>query len=137
MSIKVMFADDHVLCREGIKQLLEFDGSIEVISEVNDGYQYVFLYSNKKCTDGNISSITDALDKYVFDKDKVDPSLMYMHKIEHSPGQQSSSWKTFSFTITLDLTLFEDDLYIRYGASGQGEDTWENKEIYVTITPNK
>ena len=37
MSIKVMFADDHVLCREGIKQLLEFDGSIEVISEVNDG----------------------------------------------------------------------------------------------------
>ena len=37
MSIKVMLADDHVLCREGIKQLLEFDGSIEVISEVNDG----------------------------------------------------------------------------------------------------
>ncbi len=37
MSIKVMLADDHVLCREGIKQLLEYDGSIEVISEVNDG----------------------------------------------------------------------------------------------------
>ena len=32
-----MLADDHVLCREGIKQLLEFDGSIEVISEVSDG----------------------------------------------------------------------------------------------------
>lgn len=37
MSIKVMMADDHVLCREGIKQLLEFDGSIEVISEVSNG----------------------------------------------------------------------------------------------------
>lgn len=37
MSIKVMLADDHVLCREGIKQLLEYDGSIEVICEVNDG----------------------------------------------------------------------------------------------------
>lgn len=37
MSIKVMLADDHVLCREGIKQLLEFDGSIEVISEVSNG----------------------------------------------------------------------------------------------------
>lgn len=37
MSIKVMLADDHVLIREGIRQLLEFDGSIEVISEVNDG----------------------------------------------------------------------------------------------------
>lgn len=37
MSIKVMLADDHVLCREGIKQLLELDGSIEVISEVSNG----------------------------------------------------------------------------------------------------
>lgn len=37
MSIKVMLADDHVLMREGIKHLLEFDGSIEVIAEANDG----------------------------------------------------------------------------------------------------
>lgn len=37
MSIKVMIADDHILMREGIKQLLEFDGSIEVVGEVSDG----------------------------------------------------------------------------------------------------
>lgn len=37
MSVKVMIADDHVLIREGIKQLLEFDGSIEVIEEAADG----------------------------------------------------------------------------------------------------
>lgn len=37
MSIKVMLADDHVLMREGIRQLLEFDGSIEVVEEANDG----------------------------------------------------------------------------------------------------
>jgi len=37
MSIKVMLADDHILCREGIRQLLEYDGSIEVICEVSDG----------------------------------------------------------------------------------------------------
>lgn len=37
MSIKVMLADDHVLIREGIRQLLEFDGTIEVIEEANDG----------------------------------------------------------------------------------------------------
>lgn len=36
-SIKVMIADDHILMREGIKQLLEFDGEIEVIAEANDG----------------------------------------------------------------------------------------------------
>ena len=39
MSIKVMLADDHVLMREGIRQLLEFDGTIEVISEANDGLE--------------------------------------------------------------------------------------------------
>ncbi len=37
MSIKVMIADDHILMREGIKQLLEFDGSIDVVGEVSDG----------------------------------------------------------------------------------------------------
>ena len=37
MSIRVMLADDHILMREGIRQLLEFDGSIEVVGEVSDG----------------------------------------------------------------------------------------------------
>ncbi len=36
-KIKVMLADDHALMREGIKQLLEFDGTIEVIAEASDG----------------------------------------------------------------------------------------------------
>ena len=39
MSIKVMIADDHSLIREGIKQLLEFDGSIEVVSEAANGIE--------------------------------------------------------------------------------------------------
>lgn len=34
-----MLADDHILVREGIKQLLEFDGSIEVIEQANDGFE--------------------------------------------------------------------------------------------------
>lgn len=37
MKTKVMIADDHSLIREGIKQLLEFDGSIEVIAEASNG----------------------------------------------------------------------------------------------------
>ena len=37
MSIKVMLADDHILMREGIRQLLEFDGTISVIEEANNG----------------------------------------------------------------------------------------------------
>lgn len=41
MSIKVMLADDHVMMREGIRQLLEFDGSIEVVAEANDGEECI------------------------------------------------------------------------------------------------
>jgi len=37
--INVMLADDHVLIREGIKQLLEFDGSMKVIEEASDGIE--------------------------------------------------------------------------------------------------
>lgn len=39
MSTKVMIADDHSLVREGIKRLLEFDGSIEVVSEASNGVE--------------------------------------------------------------------------------------------------
>lgn len=42
MSIRVMLADDHILMREGIKQLLEFDGSIEVIEEASDGEECLY-----------------------------------------------------------------------------------------------
>ncbi|MDR0963507.1 MAG: response regulator transcription factor [Clostridium sp.] len=43
MSIKVMMADDHILIREGIRQLLEFDGEIEVVAEANDGVECLDL----------------------------------------------------------------------------------------------
>lgn len=39
MKLKVMIADDHSLMREGIKQLIEFDGSIEVIAEASNGVE--------------------------------------------------------------------------------------------------
>ena len=39
MSIKVMLVDDHILMREGIKKLLEMDGSIEVIEQASDGFE--------------------------------------------------------------------------------------------------
>lgn len=37
MSISVMLTDDHVLMREGIRQLLEFDGTVKVIEEASNG----------------------------------------------------------------------------------------------------
>ncbi len=38
-QIKVMIADDHSMIREGIKQLLEFDGSIKVVGEASNGVE--------------------------------------------------------------------------------------------------
>lgn len=43
MSIKVMITDDHVMIREGIRQILEFDGKIEVIAEAGDGLECLSL----------------------------------------------------------------------------------------------
>ncbi len=38
-KIRVMITDDHSLIREGLKQLLEFDGSIEVVGEASNGIE--------------------------------------------------------------------------------------------------
>jgi len=39
MKTKVILTDDHILIREGIKQLLEFDGSMEVVAQAGDGLE--------------------------------------------------------------------------------------------------
>ncbi|RDU23555.1 response regulator [Anaerosacchariphilus polymeriproducens] len=39
MKIKVMIADDHKMVREGIKQLLELEGDIKVVTEVSNGIE--------------------------------------------------------------------------------------------------
>lgn len=46
--INVMLADDHVLIREAIKQLLEFDGSMKVIAEASDGIECLEKLKNVK-----------------------------------------------------------------------------------------
>ena len=37
MAVKIMIADDHCMIREGLKNLLELDGDIQVIAEAVDG----------------------------------------------------------------------------------------------------
>lgn len=46
MSYNIVIADDHVMMREGIKQLLEFDGSIKVIGEAGDGIECLKVLEN-------------------------------------------------------------------------------------------
>ena len=39
MSVKVVIVDDHKMVREGIRQLLEFDGKIKVLGEAGNGLE--------------------------------------------------------------------------------------------------
>ena len=45
-KITIMIADDHNLLREGLKQLLEFDGSMEIIAEASDGIECLEILNN-------------------------------------------------------------------------------------------
>jgi DNA-binding NarL/FixJ family response regulator len=48
MPIKVILADDHSMIREGIKQLLEISGEIQVIGEAADGIECLNLLKKMK-----------------------------------------------------------------------------------------
>lgn len=46
MNTRIMIADDHSLIREGIKQLLEFDGSMEVVAEASNAEECLSRLEN-------------------------------------------------------------------------------------------
>lgn len=46
--INIMIADDHLMVREGLKQLLELDGDIVVNAEADDGVQCITQLSKKE-----------------------------------------------------------------------------------------
>lgn len=48
MAVNVLLADDHRMIREGLKQLLEMDPSIEVVGEAGDGYECLNLANKTK-----------------------------------------------------------------------------------------
>lgn len=46
-KIEIIIADDHMMIREGLKQLLELDGTMIVIAEANDGEECLNLLNKK------------------------------------------------------------------------------------------
>lgn len=46
-KIEIIIADDHMMIREGSKQLLELDGTMKVIAEANDGEECLNLLNKK------------------------------------------------------------------------------------------
>jgi hypothetical protein len=106
------------------------------MKEVNDGYQYVFLYKDGVLPDTEMD-LMEFYDKYVFgESTEEDPSLLHAFKHEHGPGEKDTSWDRVTFKKSLRISDLKNDLYIRYGASGKDEDNWENRNVVVTITPS-
>lgn len=48
MTINIILADDHLMVREGLKQILEFDGEIKVVGEAGDGYECLNAINKSK-----------------------------------------------------------------------------------------
>ena len=46
-KIEIIIEDDHMMIREGLKQLLELDGTMKVIAEANDGEECLNLLNKK------------------------------------------------------------------------------------------
>ena len=107
------------------------------IKEVNDGYQYIFLYKDDVLPDTDMD-LTEFYNKYVNGESSTeDPSLLHLFKYEHGPGEKDTSWNRVTFRRSLRISDLKDDLYIRYGASGKDDDTWRNQNVSVTITPTR
>lgn len=51
MLINVVIVDDHKMVREGIRQLLEFDGKIKVVGEAGNGLECLDLLHNNELPD--------------------------------------------------------------------------------------
>lgn len=101
------------------------------VREVDDGYQYIFLYYNSECKGNNFF---DKLVDVFYDED---PSLLHFWKFEHYAGVLDPSWQTYTFTTSIAMNKIKDDLYIRYGASGYESDNWQNKNVYIVLEPLK
>ncbi|MBO5439090.1 MAG: InlB B-repeat-containing protein [Clostridia bacterium] len=105
------------------------------ISEQNDGYQYVFLYKNKTCVD--ISSLDYFISNTLYGKTPSNPTLLCSYRFEHTPGIADSSWNQYSFTSYINIEDLENQLYIRYGASGKYDDNWLNRNVILNVEPIK
>lgn len=81
--------------------------------EVDDGYQYIFLYDGP-----NESS-----------------NLIWSVEIEHGGSGKSSTPRVYEFEIFVPIESIRNCqyLYIRYGASGMFSDTWQNDIIYYEM----
>jgi two-component system, NarL family, response regulator DegU len=88
---KVMIVDDHLVVREGLKQLLEIDGDIEVIAEASNGLECLQLL------------------------EKVSPDVIFMDvKMPVISGIETTRLicQKYPHVKIIMLTIYEDDHFI-------------------------
>ena len=81
--------------------------------EVNDGYQYFWIYNGTSDTSKNL----------------------YGKEFEHKPGSKDSNARKYIYNdIEFNLSdVISNSVYVRYGAAGSGEDNWVNYNLKVSI----
>ncbi len=109
------------------------------ISEKNDGYQHIFLYNNLDNLQNPFVNELYVLKDVNGNECKV--------KYDHGGDGVTTTYKTYNFETTISIAniiSFNDstsstdyNLYVSYGASGEDEDTWYNKNLKVKITFEK
>lgn len=100
------------------------------VKEIDDGYQWIFLYSNSSCAK---SALVDDIVEFVAGvKVKDDPSLLCGKRFEHGSNKKNTSWGTHTFEFNIPMGDLTKDLYIRFGASGKYDDDWQNKNLYIS-----
>ena len=91
------------------------------VREIDDGYQYLFLFNSPT---------------------KSNDYLLSGLQFEHSPGKKDGNWwvhyeSELKFeNISLDK-FSNNEFVIRYGASGDWGDDWENKDLKIKLVMKK
>jgi hypothetical protein len=86
------------------------------VREVDDGYQYVFAYNGRGEND----------------------TLLKELRFEHTPGKKDTQYRYHDLTLSnIDLSQITDKIVLRYGASGNFEDTWKNRNLTIQLVFRK
>lgn len=100
------------LLQKGLTQahvVIELD-----VKEVDDGYQYIFLYDSSLSTANELGS----------------------YQFEHGPGFKKTTYnlpdEPYIFVFTVSLSSLSNSFVIRYGASGNYDDDWKNKNVRIS-----
>lgn len=95
--------------------------SLDII-EVNNGNQYIFLYDNLVDSETSDTLIGTNAKESSF-------------QFTHDKTGLNDKYETHTTIFTINLSEFNtEQLIIRYGADGDNEDTWKNKNLVVNFS---